>query len=90
MGIDAVRTRTDTWRTVTFVYGICSRNRLRVWFISSLTVGKTFIIKTWKNDRANLGAITASRAFAKIYMPGGFIQGYLKVACIPGYCLNFR
>jgi hypothetical protein len=55
-----------------------------------LTVGKTFIIKTWKNDRANLGAITASRAFAKIYMPGGFIQGYLKVACIPGYCLNFR
>ena len=90
MGIYTVWTSIDTWRKIPLFYGIASRNRLCVWFISSVPLSKTFIIKTGENDRTNLGTITASRAFIKVYMPGNFIQGYLKVAGISGYCRNFR
>jgi hypothetical protein len=88
--IDAVRTIIGTWREIPFIYGIPSWNRLRIWFISSLLVSKAPFKKAWKIDRTNLGTITASRAFVKVYMSSKFIQGYLKVAFFPGDFFNFR
>jgi len=73
LGINVVRTGIGAWSLIELIYGISSRYRLCVQFINSFPVTETFIVETWKTDRANFGTITASSAFAKIYISGNFI-----------------
>ena len=90
VGINVVRTSISARRTIQFVYGISSRYRLWVQLINSFPVTKTFIVETWKSDRANFCTITTSRAFVKIYISGNFIYSYIKVALFSGYLFNLR
>jgi hypothetical protein len=72
----------STGRLIQLFYDKAAGNRLRVGLEGGLALGKVQIIFIWSLDRADLGAITAGRAFIPVYITGGFPEGYLKISCI--------
>jgi hypothetical protein len=90
MGIDSIRARIGTGRSISFVYGICAGYGLCVGLVNRFSVDETLIVKTFKAYRTHLGTVPACGTFVHIDISRALVQRNLKIAGFTGNLFNFR